>query len=98
MWPTSLTAHLFGVPFRSYPQGVALIPKVKVSGKPAGIFAVIAAVIGLVVIPILAVAGMVLVGVAWKDGPRWTRVTLIVGAVLYLAYKVGVNHPAAHHG
>lgn len=83
--------------FRSYSQGVALIPKVKVGGKPAGIFAVIAAFIGLAVIPVLAVAGMVLVGVAWKDAPRWTRVTLIVGAVLYVAYRVGVDHPAVHH-
>jgi hypothetical protein len=83
--------------FRSYSQGVALIPKVKVGGKPAGIFAVIAAFIGLAVIPVLAVAGMVLVGIAWKDAPRWTRVTLIVGAVLYVAYRVGVAHPAAHH-
>jgi hypothetical protein len=97
VWSISLTADLFGVAFRSYAQGVALIPKVKVSGKPAGIFAVIAAVIGLAVIPILAVAGMVLVGVAWKDGPRWTRMTLITGAVLYLAYRLGVSHPAVHH-
>src|ERR1700685_4523784 len=88
---------VFGVAFRSYSQGVALIPKVKVSGKPAGILAVIAAVIGLAVIPVLAVAGMVLVGVAWKDAPRWTRVTLIAGAVLFVAYRVGVAHPAAHH-
>ena len=98
MWRISLEGELFGAAFRSYCQGVALIPKVKVSGKPAGILAVIAAVIGLAVIPILAVAGMVLVGVAWKDGPRWTRVTLIAGAVLYLAYRLGVSHPAAHHG
>jgi hypothetical protein len=41
---------------------------------------------------------MVLVGVAWKDGPRWTRMTLIAGAVLYLAYRLGVSHPAGHHG
>jgi hypothetical protein len=94
----SLTADLFGMTFRSYSQGVALIPKVKVSGKPAGILAVIAAVIGLAVIPILAVVGMVLVGVAWKDAPRWTRVTLLVGAVLYVAYRVGVSHPAGQHG
>jgi hypothetical protein len=94
----SLAAHLFGAASRSYSQGVALIPKVKVSGKPAGILAVIAAVIGLAVIPILAVAGMVLVGVAWKDGPRWTRMTLIAGAVLYLAYRLGVSHPAGHYG
>jgi hypothetical protein len=83
--------------FRSYSQGVALIPKVKVGGKPAGIFAVIAAAIGLAVIPILAVAAMVLLGVAWKDAPRWTRVTLIAGAVLYVAYRAGVNHPVVHH-
>jgi mannose/fructose/N-acetylgalactosamine-specific phosphotransferase system component IID len=98
VWPISLTADLFGVVFRGYSQGVALIPKVKVSGKPAGILAVIAAVIGLAVIPILAVAAMVLAGVAWKDAPRWTRVTLLVGAVLYVAYRVGVSHPAVHHG
>ena len=74
------------------------MPRVKVAGKPAGILAVTAAAIGLAVIPILAVAGMVLVGVAWKDAPRWTRVTLIAGAVLYAAYRVGAKHPTAHHG
>ncbi|MDQ2875461.1 MAG: hypothetical protein M3Y33_11990 [Actinomycetota bacterium] len=89
---------LFGVAFRSYSQGVALIPKVKVGGKPAGIFAVVAAVIGLAVIPVLAVAAMVLAGVAWKDAPRWARLTLIAGAVLYVAYRVGGKHPAVHHG
>lgn len=93
-----MAADLFGVAFRSYSQDVALIPRVKVGGKPAGILAVIAAAIGLAVIPILAVVGMVLVGVAWKDAPRWTRVTLIAGAVLYAAYRVGAKHPAAHHG
>ena len=76
---------------------MALIPKVKVGGKPAGIIAVLAAFIGLAVIPILTVAAMVLVGVAWKDAPRWTRVTLILGAVLYVAYRVGVDHPAVQH-
>jgi hypothetical protein len=96
--PVPLAGVLFEVAVRSYSQGVALIPKVKVGGKPAGIFAVIAAVIGLAVIPVLAVVAMVLVGVAWKDAPRWTRVTLIVGAVLYVAYRVRVGHPAAQHG
>jgi hypothetical protein len=89
---------LFVMRFSSYSQGVALIPKVKVSGKPAGIFAVIAALVGLAVIPILAVAAMVLVGVAWKDGPRWARVTLVIGAVLYVAYVVASKHPAVRHG
>jgi|HubBroStandDraft_2_1064218.scaffolds.fasta_scaffold695618_1 hypothetical protein len=84
--------------FSGYSRGVALIPKVKVSGKPAGIFAVIAAIVGLAVIPVLAVAAMVLVGVAWKDGPWWARLTLIVGAVLYVAYVVASKHPAVHHG
>jgi hypothetical protein len=77
---------------------VALIPKVKVGGKPAGIAACIAALVGLAVVPILAVAAMVLVGVAWKDGPRWTRMTLIIGAVLYVAYAVVNKHPAPRHG
>jgi hypothetical protein len=93
----SLRADLFGAAIRSYSRSVALIPKVKVGGKPAGIVAILAAFIGLAVIPILTVAAMVLVGVAWKDAPRWTRVTLIVGAVLYVAYRVGVDHPAAHN-
>jgi hypothetical protein len=88
---------LFVMRFSGYPQDVALIPKVKVSGKPAGIFAVIAALVGLAVIPILAVAAMVLVGVAWKDGPRWARLTLVIGAVLYVAYVVASKHPAVHH-
>jgi hypothetical protein len=76
---------------------VALIPKVKVGGKPAGIGACIAAVVGLAVVPILAVAAMVLVGVAWKDGPRWARMTLLVGAVLYVAYAIVNKHPAVRH-
>jgi hypothetical protein len=97
MWPISLWVDLFGAANRSYSRGVALIPKVKVGGKPAGIVAVLAAFIGLAVIPILTVAAMVLVGVAWKDGPRWTRVTLILGAVLYVAYRIGVDHQGAHH-
>jgi hypothetical protein len=97
MWPTSLRLDLFGAAIQSYSRSVALIPKVKVGGKPAGIVAILAAFIGLAVIPILTVAAMVLVGVAWKDAPRWTRVTLIAGAVLYVAYRVGVDHPAVHH-
>ena len=84
--------------FSGYSRGVALIPKVRVSGKPAGVFAVIAAIVGLAVIPVLAVAAMVLVGVAWKDGPWWARLTLIVGAVLYVAFVVASKHPAVHHG
>lgn len=77
---------------------MALIPKVKVSGKPLGILAVIAAFIGLAVIPILAVAAMVLAGVGWTGAPRWTRVTLIVGAVLYVAYRATTRSAPAHHG
>ena len=77
---------------------MARIPKVKVGGKPFGILAVIAAFIGLAVIPILTVAAMVLLGVGWTSAPRWTRVTLIVGAVLYVAYKVTTRSAPAHHG
>lgn len=81
----------------SYAQGVALIPKVDAGGKPVGILAIIAAVIGLAVAPILAVAAMVLLGVGWKGAARWTRATLIVGAVLYTAFVIAAKHPAAHH-
>ena len=82
---------------RSYAQAVAFIPKVDASGKPVGILAITVAFIGLAVAPILAVAAMVLLGIGWKGAARWTRLTLIVGAVLYVAYVVTAKHPPAHH-
>ncbi len=80
---------------RSYPQGVALIPKVSIDSKRFGVFAVIAAVIGLVITPVLTVAAMVLAGVGWRSAPRWTRLTLLIGAVLFIAYHISVKQPPA---
>ena len=77
---------------------MALIPKVKVSGRPASISAVIAALVGLAIVPVIAAAAMVLVGVTWKEGERWARVTLVIGAVLYVAFAIMNKHPAVHHG
>lgn len=77
---------------------MALIPKVKVSGRPASILAVITALVGLAIIPIIAAAAMVVVGISWKEGERWARVTLIIGAVLYVAFAIVDKHPAVHHG
>jgi hypothetical protein len=78
---------------RSYPQGVALIPKVKIDSKRFAVFAVIAAVIGLFITPILTIAAMILAGVGWRSAPRWTRLTLLIGAVLFLAYHVSTKQP-----
>jgi hypothetical protein len=78
---------------RSYPQGVARIPKVSLDSKRFAAIAVIAAVIGLAITPVITVAAMVLAGVGWRSAPRWTRLTLLIGAVLFVAYHIGVKQP-----
>jgi uncharacterized membrane protein len=82
---------------RSYPRGVALIPKLKIDSKRFAVLAVIAALIGLVITPVLTVAAMVLAGVGWRSAPRWTRLTLLIGAVLFVAYHVSTKQPPARH-
>jgi hypothetical protein len=34
---------------------------------------------------------MFLTGVGWTSGPRWTRVTLVLGAILFAAYLIAVK-------
>jgi hypothetical protein len=75
---------------------VALIPKGALNSKRTGTFAVVAAIIGLVVVPILTVPAMLVAGFSWKGAPRWTRVTLIAGAILFAAYVVA-SKPASPH-
>jgi hypothetical protein len=79
---------------------VALIPKGVLNSKRTGTIAVAAAVVGLVVIPILTVPAMLVAGFGWKGAPRWTRVTLIVGAILFAAYVVTSKSASPHplHG
>lgn len=51
-------------------------------------------------IPVLTIPAMLVAGFGWQSAPRWTRVTLVIGAVLFAAYLVAVKTPAPHiqHG
>lgn len=59
-----------------------------------------ASVVGLLLIPVLTIPAMLVAGFGWRSAPRWTRVTLLVGAVLFAAYLVSVKSPAppVQHG
>ena len=103
-WPGSpsdrlalLALGLFGSKSGSYAHGVALIPKVNLDPKRTAVFAVIAAVIGLIVIPILTVPAMLILGITWKGGPNWARITFIGAALLILVFVVGAHHAPIHH-
>lgn len=76
---------------------MALIPKVKVQPKQLAIFAIAAAVIGLVINAVLAVVAMLVAGIAWRSGPRWARITLIVGAVAVIVFTGGAHHIPVKH-
>lgn len=93
-------AILYEALIRSYAEYVALIPKGVLNSERTATFAVIASIVGLIVIPILTVPAMLIAGFGWRGAPRWTRVTLIAGAVLFAAYvlyaKPGSPHTA--HG
>jgi hypothetical protein len=95
--PDNFVAGLSEAQKRSYPVGVALIPKSALSSKQTATAAVVASVVGLVTIPVLTVPAMLVAGFGWRSAPRWTRLTLIAGAILFAAYLVKAN-PAAHHG
>lgn len=70
---------------------MALIPKSALQSKSTAILAVVVSIIGLAVIPILTLPAMFLTGVGWTSAPRWTRVTLVLGAVLFAAYLIAVK-------
>jgi uncharacterized membrane protein YgdD (TMEM256/DUF423 family) len=59
-------------------------------------FAVIVSAVGLAVIPVLTVPAMLLAGFKWRSAPRWTRLTLILGGVLFAGYLIALK-PAAPH-
>jgi hypothetical protein len=76
---------------------VAFSPKAALTSGRMAKPAVVLAIIGLLVIPILTIPAMLIAGFGWRAAPRWSRVTLVVGAVLFAAYLLSL-HPAAHHG
>lgn len=77
-------------------MGVALIPKSALSSKQTATAAVVASVVGLVTVPVLTVPAMLVAGFGWRSAPRWTRMTLILGAVLFAAYLATVKTPPPH--
>jgi hypothetical protein len=79
---------------------VALIPKGALRSKRTATFAVIASAVGLLLIPVLTIPAMLVAGFGWRSAPRWTRATLLIGAVLFAAYLVSVKQaaPPLQHG
>jgi protein-S-isoprenylcysteine O-methyltransferase Ste14 len=77
---------------------VALIPKRALQSKSTAVLALAVSAVGLAVIPILTLPAMFLAGIGWSSGPRWTRVTLVLGAILFAAYLIAVKpgHAAQH--
>jgi hypothetical protein len=78
---------------------VALLPKGALKSKRTAQLAVAVSVVGLAVVPIITVPAMFLGGITWHSAPRWARMTLIVGAILFVAYFVAFK-PAGqvpHH-
>lgn len=81
---------------RSYAQGVALIPKGVLSSKRAASVAVIISVVGLLVVPVIAMPAMLVAGFAWRSAPRWTRLSLVIGPVIFAVYVLAITtHPSA---
>lgn len=79
---------------------MALIPKGALGSKRTATFAVIASAVGLLLIPVLTIPAMLVAGFGWRSAPRWTRATLLIGAVLFAAYLVSVKQatPPIQHG
>jgi hypothetical protein len=79
---------------------MAFIPESALKSKRTATFAVIVSIIGLAVIPVLTVPAMFLAGVSWRSAPRWTRMTLVIGAVFFVAYAVALKPaaPLPHNG
>jgi hypothetical protein len=97
IWLTSFPRDLFPVPVTSYSQGVAGIPKLKVDPKQLAILAIVAAVIGLLINSVLTLLAMLVAGIGWRSGPRWARLTLVIGAVVVI-FLTGAGHhvPVKH--
>ena len=81
---------------RSYAQGVALIPKGALGGKRAAAVAVIISFVGLLVIPVITMPAMLVGGFGWRSAPRWTRLSLLIGPVIFAVYVLAITtHPSA---
>lgn len=76
---------------------MSLIPKGALNSKRTATFAVVASLAGLVLIPVVTIPAMLVAGFGWRSAPRWTRLTLVIGAVLFAAYLVTVKSPPAQH-
>jgi hypothetical protein len=79
---------------------VAFIPESALKSKRTAISAVVVSIIGLAVIPVLTVPAMFLAGLSWRSAPRWARLTLVIGAIFFVAYAVALKPaaPVPRHG
>jgi hypothetical protein len=93
------TFSLCGERRQSYAQAVALIPKGALSSKRAATVAVIISFVGLLVIPVITVPAMLVAGFGWRSAPRWTRLSLVIGAVVFAACVLAVkpHAPGGQH-
>ena len=77
---------------------MVLIPKDALSGKRAAAAVVIISLAGLLVIPAVTVPAMLAAGFGWHSAPRWTRLSLVIGAAVAIyVLTVRPYAPAARH-
>ncbi len=78
---------------------MTIIPKGALSSKRAATVALIISFVGLLVIPVITVPTMLVAGFRWRSAPRWTRLSLVIGAAVFAAYVLAIkpHAPAAQH-
>jgi hypothetical protein len=55
--------------------------------------------VGLLVIPVITMPAMLVAGFGWRSAPRWTRLSLVIGPVIFAIYVLAIkpHAPAAQH-
>jgi hypothetical protein len=56
--------------------------------KNAPVIALIVALLGLIIVPVLAVPAMVVGGITWRAAATWVRMTLVVGAIAFAYFML----------
>lgn len=70
---------------------MALIPKGALSSKRAATVAVIISLVGLLVVPVITMPAMLVAGFGWRSAPRWTRLSLVIGPVIFAVYVLAIK-------
>lgn len=74
---------------------MALIPKGVLSSKRAATIAVIISLVGLLVVPVITMPAMLVAGFGWRSAPRWTRLSLVIGPVIFAVYVLAIKTHAS---